>query len=127
MPEIYNALARGVTATLGASAAFRRDRLFAHLDLGVDWNIYSHAPSAAGEALHYDAGAGIDLGSVAIMLESENALLSSDRGSLHAVALSARTELDAVSVYAAIVAPLGGDLSDAVELAVIAGAEFTFP
>ncbi|HEY0989791.1 MAG TPA: hypothetical protein VGD80_22135 [Kofleriaceae bacterium] len=125
LPQLYDAVPRGISAMLGASASLRNDKLFAHLHLGGDWNLASHDPSGAGAAIHYDAGAGIDLGSLAVMLELENAWLTKDRSGLHAIALSARAELAPTSLYTAIIAPLGSGVSSLVDLAVVIGVELT--
>ena len=127
LPELHDAVPRGISAMLGASVSVRRDKLFARLDLGGDWNLSSSNPSGPGAAIHYDAGAGLDLGSVAVMLELENALLTKDQSGLHAIALSVRAELPPASPYTAIIVPLGSGISNFVELAVIAGIEFTLP
>jgi hypothetical protein len=143
IPEIYNAAPRGVSAMFGVSAAYRMANLFAHLDLGAAWSIYSsNYHSIRGDntiiingdlitsnqldrAIHYSAGLGIELGRLAVMLESENAWIFGSHLALHAIAVSARAELDPVSLYTALVVPLGAGVSEFVELAVIAGIEFT--
>jgi hypothetical protein len=87
-------------------------------------------PNAGLKCLHFNAGLGADLGSVAVMLESENATIFEDGNgmtsntiTLDAIALSARLNAGAVSPYLALVIPLDSDISDFFDFAVTAGAE----
>jgi hypothetical protein len=126
LPDVYNSLPRGTTMKLGMSPRFRSGRLFARLDIGLDWN-FDSSDAPVGKALHFDAGVGADLESIAVMLESENVtLLSDDMGSasmLNAVAVSARFTAGTASPYLALAVPIDHDISQFLVLAVTAGVE----
>ena len=126
LPDLYNALPRGTTMKLGMSPRFRAGVVFARLDFGLDWN-FDAKEAVLGKAIHFDAGVGADLESLALMLESENVVLLSDemRGSstLSAFAVSARFTAGTVSPYLAFVVPVDHDISQFLKLAVTAGVE----
>lgn len=119
LPDVLNSLPGATTLKFGVSPVLRAGAVFARLDLGLDW-IADASNSAAGKALHFNAGVGVDVGQGSIMLESENATLVSDgvAGSsgnsitLDALAVSARLNAGRVAPYLAAVFPLDNDLRD---------------
>lgn len=131
LPELYNTLPKGTTIKLGVSPIFRSGNLFARLDLGLDWNINVQEGSI-GNGVHYNFGVGVDLGRVALMLETENLSITNDRPAgnpsdavtFNSIAVSARADADIVSPYLAVVIPVEHDSSDLIDFAVTAGADF---
>ena len=131
LPELYNILPKGTTLKLGVSPIFRSGNLFARLDLGFDWNIDLDGGSF-GNGIHYNLGVGIDLGKVALMLESENLSITNSRpaGSpsnsitFNSIAVSARADAGIVSPYLAVVIPVENDSSQFIDFAITAGADF---
>lgn len=135
LPELYNALPKGVTGKFGVSPIVRSGSLFARLDVGLDWNFHANGVTA-GKGIHYNLGVGVDLGKVAVMLESENLTIMDETdangntgsgGTLNAAAVSARADAGMVSPYLAVVIPIEHDTSDLVDLAVVVGADFKIP
>jgi hypothetical protein len=136
LPELYNSLPRATTIKLGVSPLVRHGIGFARLDLGLDWNIDAK-DSNVGKGIHFNAGAGLDFGPAAVMLESENLTLLDERdtsngatsrtATLNALAFSARLSQGPVLPYIAVVIPLDKDISDTLTFAATAGAELKIP
>ena len=126
----YNALPRGTTVKLGVSPMFRSGIVFARLDLGFDGNI-SADQTSAGNGIHYNAGVGVDLGTAAVMLESENLTVqdqgNNSGGTLNTVAVSVRANAGRVSPCLAVVIPVDDDERQIIDYAVIAGVDFKLP
>jgi hypothetical protein len=128
MPDLYNSLPQSTTLKFGVSPVVRSGPVFARFDLGLDWNLDAK-DTTVGKALHWNIGLGADLGPAAVMLESENTTLFSDRpsvesASVDAFAISARIHGESASPYFALVLPLDQDLKDITGLMVTAGIEF---
>lgn len=125
LPAFYNALPRSTTIKLGVSPMFRSGMVFGRIDLGFDGNVDADR-SDVHSGIHYNAGIGIDLGSAAVMLESENltVLDSSSDGTLNTVAVSARANAGTVSPYLGIILPIDKDERDLIDFAVTAGVDF---
>jgi hypothetical protein len=101
MPDLYSSRPRSTTLELGASPVLRAGPVFARFDLGLDWNL-DVKTMTVGKALHGNLGVGADLGAAAVMRESANATLFSDRPSvdratIDAFAISARLDPRAAS------------------------------
>jgi hypothetical protein len=78
---------------------------------------------------HFNAGLGADFAPFSVMFESANATVFSDRmggnsSTADVLGISARYTSGQVSPYVAVVIPLDEDLSDALSIAVTAGAQF---
>jgi hypothetical protein len=101
--------------------------VFGRLDLGFDGNVDADR-SAIGNGIHSNAGAGVDLGGAAVMLESENLAIlgldGRDGSTLNAVALSARATGGAVSPFAAVIIPVDDDVRELVDFSITAGVDF---
>jgi hypothetical protein len=128
MPDLYNSLPRSTTLKFGVSPVVRSGPVFARLDLGLDWNL-DVKDGAVGKALHWNVGVGVDLGPAAVMVESTNATLFSDRPSVDsttvdAFAVSARLNARPASPYLAWVLALDDDLKELVGFMITAGVEF---
>jgi hypothetical protein len=132
LPQIYNSLPEATTIKLGASPVLRSGVAFARLDLGVDWNIDVDGGSV-GAAIHYNAGAGVELGKVALALESQNVTImdsddtSDDGETLNAMALTARADLGTALPYAALIVPLDDGISELFDFALTVGLDVRLP
>jgi hypothetical protein len=128
LPDLYNSLPQSTTLKFGVSPVVRAGPAFARFDLGLDWNLDAK-DSTVGKALHWNVGVGADFGPAAVMLESTNATLFSDRPSgdsatVNAFAVSARLDARPASPYLAWILPLDQDLKDIAGFMITAGVEF---
>jgi hypothetical protein len=128
LSDLYNALPRATTLKLGMSPMVRSGVVFARADLGFDWNFDAGDNLTIGKAIHYSVGVGADVGPAAVMLESENATVFSDReggssSTLNALAVSARYTANGVSPYLAVTLPLDEDVTELFDYSVTAGIE----
>jgi hypothetical protein len=128
LPDLYNSLPQATTLKLGVSPVVRSGPVFARLDLGLDWNLDAK-DTTIGKALHINVGVGADVGPAAVMVESTNVTLFSDRPtanseSVNAFALSVRFDARPSSPYLALVLPVDDDLKEVVGFMVTAGIEF---
>lgn len=135
LPELYNSLPKATTIKLGVSPMVRKGSLFARLDLGFDWNLDS-AGVDVGKGFHVNVGVGVDFGSGAVMLESENLTVTHPLETVdamhhsvtfNALAVSARVYTGAVSPYFALVIPFEEDITANIDLAMTAGVELKIP
>lgn len=132
LPQLYNSLPKATTFKLGASPVFRSGRLFARLDLGLDWNLDVENGSI-GEAIHYNAGIGAELDRVALALESQNVTItdddenSDDGETLNAIALTARADLGTALPYFALIVPLDDGISELFDYAITVGLDVRLP
>jgi hypothetical protein len=115
LSDRFLAIPDGFSLRFSVSALWRYRILFARADVGFDTNLTSATDTNVGEQLRLDLGAGIELGPVAVTLESTTADVSneSDNGSSASLsgwfatgALSVRVLTGPVDVYAAVVTPL---------------------
>jgi hypothetical protein len=130
--ELRDSVADATTGVFGGAATVRRGKLFARVDLGLDWSFDARWP-----ALHYDAGVGVDLGATTLMLESAN-LTAQRNGSadgttppaaitFNTLALSVRFDTASVSPYLAVTIPLEQDLSDFMTIGATLGVDVKLP
>lgn len=123
--DLYATLPRSSTLRLGVSPLFRTGKVFARLDLGMDLNLYATADNEHAPAFHLNLGGGAIIGAgVAIMAELSMLTISGDNGDSFAVAaVSVRGDMPGVQPYAALLLPLEDDVSDFIDLGLMAGLE----
>jgi hypothetical protein len=133
LPEAYNSLPAATTIKLGVSPIFRHGIAFARLDFGFDWNV-DVKDGSFPNAIHVNAGAGVELGSAALMLESTNLWILDEHNAgttepgvtLNALAISARMTAGTTSPYLSVMLPLDDDLKSLISTALAVGVESRF-
>lgn len=131
--EFFNSAPEAMTLKLGVSPVLRRGVFFTRINLGFDRNLEVKSGTVP-DVIHVAAGAGVDLGRAAVMLEWATMVALDERFdngtrfegfTLNQLAVSARWR-GPVSPFAAVVVPMDDDLRDLVKVTLTAGAEFAF-
>ena len=122
--DVFSQVPRSSTLRFSASPTLRSGTFFARLDAGLDINVYADGRDTIDPAIVLNAGAGVDLGTVAIMGEiSTFALLGDEDFSLASAAVSVRSHAGPVQPYGALLIPIDKDASEPFHVGVLAGVE----
>jgi hypothetical protein len=116
-------LPEGITLRLAVSPVIRSGQFFARFDGGLDVNIDNASPNEPDPLLRLNAGAGMDLGGVALTAELANVISTDgdlDDQTSSALAIGVRARAGGVQPYGGIVLPLG-DEYDGVDFVLTAG------
>ena len=104
----------------------RSGNFFARLDAGLDINVYTDGGDGPDPGILINLGAGVDLGSAAIMAELTTIKITGDGGgdfSITGAALSVRGHAGAVQPYGALLIPLDSDVQEVFDAGLLAGIE----
>jgi hypothetical protein len=124
LADYYLIVPEGLSLRAGVSPIIKSGQVFFRGDLGFDANLSAADGSDAKNALRVNAGAGLDLGVAAVMVESTNLYVSGNNGGwVNSGAVSARFDGGSVYPYAAIVVGLDDDIRQIMEEAVTVGLE----
>jgi hypothetical protein len=122
--DLYAQLPQAATLRLSASPMFRSGNFFARIDAGLDYNVFIDQGDRVDPAFLLNLGAGVDLGSVALMGELSTLVTTADNSdSLTSAALSLRGHSGPVQPYAALLIPVDDDVSKVFDLGLLAGLE----
>ena len=127
--DFYLALGGGLSGRFSGSLLARQGQFFARFDAGIDVNKSNSAHTNVDAFAHFNAGAGFDLGQVALMGELVNLYdvgnTDTTTGSswLDTAALSIRFRSGQIQPYAAFVIPLDDDANALMSYAVTVGVE----
>ncbi|HTR53005.1 MAG TPA: hypothetical protein VMJ10_20060 [Kofleriaceae bacterium] len=129
LDDLYLSIGGGLSGRFSGSLLVRQGQLFARIDGGIDANKSNSNQGNIDAVAHFNAGAGIDVGQLAVMGEFVNLYdvgsTSNASGSswIDAAALSIRFHSGQLQPYAAFVIPLDDDANALMSYALTVGIE----
>src|SRR6185503_8822706 len=122
--DLWVQLPRSSSLRLAVSPVFRSGTFFGRIDAGVDLNVYRDTGDKIDPAVLLNFGAGVDLGTVALMGEISISAVTGDNGeSVSSGALSIRGTAGGVQPYGAVLIPIDDDVKGIFDLGLLLGLE----